>query len=106
MLAKRYRVGYVWQSSLVPFTSAVADNLIDAAYAGDVDLLVLNNSDSATTALRNADRFVAEGVNLVIESQIATKIAPQLARKLSDAKIPFIAIDVPPPGAIYFGADN
>lgn len=106
VLAKRYRIGYAAQSSIVPFTGAVTDNLIEAAYAADVDLLVLNNSYSATAALRNADRFVTEGVNLVIESQISTKVAPQIAKKFSDASIPFIAIDVPHPGAIYFGADN
>jgi ribose transport system substrate-binding protein len=106
VLAKRYRIGYASQSSIVPFTGAVTDNLIDAAYAANVDLLVLNNSYSATAALRNADRFVAEGVNLVIESQIATKVAPQIAKKFFDANIPFVAIDVPHPGAIYFGADN
>src|ERR1035438_3630664 len=60
----------------------------------------------AAAVLRNADRFVSEGVNLVIESQISTKVAAQLTSKFSSAGVPLIAIDVPHPGAIYFGADN
>lgn len=102
----RYRIGYASQSSVVPFTSVVTDSLVEATYAANVDLFVLNNSYSPTMALRNADRFVAEGVNLVIESQISTKIAAHLTNKFAVAGIPFIALDVPHPGAHYFGADN
>jgi ribose transport system substrate-binding protein len=103
---KSYRIGYAAQSSIVPFTSVVTDSLVEAAYAANVDLFVLNNSYSPATALRNADKFVAEGVNLVIESQISTKVAAQLTTKFSSAGVPFIAIDIPHPGATYFGADN
>jgi len=102
---KRFRIGYAAQSSIVPFTSVVTDGLQNSAYAANVDLVVLNNY-SATMALRNADKFIAEGVNLVIESQISTKIAAQLSSKFAAAGIPYIAIDVPHPGAAYFGADN
>jgi ribose transport system substrate-binding protein len=80
--------------------------MVEAAYAANVDLFVLNNSYSPTMALRNADRFIAEGVNLVIESQISTKVAAQLTNKFESAGVPFIALDVPHPGATYFGADN
>jgi ribose transport system substrate-binding protein len=103
---KRYRIGYASQSSVVAFTSVVTDSMIEAAYAANVDLMVLNNSYSPAAALRNADRFVGEGVHLVIESQISAKVAPQLMSKFAQARIPCIAIDVPHPGAYYFGADN
>jgi ribose transport system substrate-binding protein len=103
---KRYRIGYASQSAVVPFTSVVTDSLVEAAYAANVDLFVLNNSYSPTVALRNADKFIAEGVNLVIESQISTKVAGQVAGKFQSVGIPFIALDVPHPGAHYFGADN
>jgi len=106
ILAKRYRIGYASQSSVVPFTSVVTDGLVEAAYSAGVELVVLNNSYSPTMAVRNADRFISEGVNLVIESQISMKVAPQLTAKFSAAGIPFIAIDIPHPGATYFGADN
>jgi ribose transport system substrate-binding protein len=106
ILSKRYRIGYASQSSVVPFTSVVTDGLVEAAYGANVELFVLNNSYSATTALRNADRFVSEGVHLVIESQIAMKVASEISSKFSAAGIPFIAIDIPHPGSTYFGADN
>jgi len=103
---KRYRIGYGAQSNLLPFTATVSDSLVVAANAANVDLFVLSNGLSPRVALQNADIFVAEKVDLVVDSQINIGVAPQIALKLSEARIPFIALDIPHPGAIYFGADN
>jgi len=103
---KRYRVGYGSQTSLLPFTAAVSNGLVVAANAANIDLVVLNNGLSPRIALQNADTFVAEKVDLVIDSQINIGVAAQIAVKFSEARIPFIALDIPHPGAIYFGADN
>lgn len=104
--AKRFRLGYASQSNLLPFTTAVTDGLITAANAANIELLILNNKFSARTALQNAETFVTENVDLVVDSQINLNVAAQIAAKFSDARIPFIALDIPHPGAIYFGADN
>src|SRR3984893_10033210 len=103
---KRFRVGYGSERNLLPFTSAVTDGLITAASAANIELLILNNKFSARTALQNADNFVSENVDLVIDSQININVAAQIAAKFSDARIPYIALDIPHPGAVYFGADN
>lgn len=104
--SKRYRIGYGSQTSLLPFTATVSDGLVVAANAANIDLLVLNNGLSPRIALQNADTFVSEKVDLVIDSQINIGVAAQIAVKFSEARIPFIALDIPHPGAIYFGADN
>ena len=104
--AKRFRLGYASQSNLLPFTAVVTDGLITAASAANIELLILNNKFSARAALQNADNFVIENVDLVIVSQININVADQIAAKFSDARIPFIALDIPHPGAVYFGADN
>ena len=104
--AKRFRLGYASQSNLLPFTAAVTDGLITAASAANIELLILNNKFSARTALQNAESFVAENVDLVVDSQININVAAQIAAKFSDARIPYIALDIPHPGAFYFGADN
>ncbi len=103
---KRYRIGYGSQTSLLPFTAAVSDGLVVAANAANIDLMVLNNGLSPRIALQNADTFVSEKVDLVIDSQINIGVAAQIAVKFSEARIPFIALDIPHPGAVYFGADN
>ena len=105
-LSKNYRIGYAAQSDVVPFTATVTDSLLAAASNANIDLLVLNNKFSGKAALLNADRFIREKVDLVIDSQLEFKIAGQIATKFSDAQIPFVALDLPHPGAFYFGADN
>ncbi len=79
---------------------------MSAAGAADIDLVVLNNQFSPRLAMENADRFIAEKVDLVIDSQINLSAASQIGAKLADAGIPLIAVDIPHPGAFYFGADN
>ena len=50
--------------------------------------------------------LVRERVDLVIEFQTDEHVAPIVAAKYSDAGIPMIAIEIPHPGATYFGANN
>ena len=50
--------------------------------------------------------LVRERVDLAIEFQTDEDVAPVVAAKYLDAGIPLIAIDIPHPGATYFGANN
>ena len=106
MRVRRFRIGYASQSNLLPFTGIVTDSLLNAASNAEIDLVILNNQFSPRIALENAQRFVAEKVDLVIDSQINYSVAAQIGAKFSDAGIPFIAVDIPHPGGFYFGADN
>jgi ribose transport system substrate-binding protein len=103
---KRFRVGYAAQSTVVPFITSVTDSLTVAAESSGFDLVVLNNRASRNIALRNADLFIRERVDLVIEFQLFSDIADKLSEKFARAGIPLIALDNPHPGAMYFGADN
>lgn len=103
---KRYRFGYAAMNSVVPFISSVTESLADAAEEANVDLVILNNKESRKEALHNADIFVREKVDLVIEFQLHAEIAPLLVSRYANARIPMISIDVPHPGAYYYGADN
>lgn len=103
---RRFRIGYASQSNLLPFTRIVTDSLLSAASLADIDLVVLNNQLSSRVALENAKRFIAEKVDLVIDSQINANVASQIGARFLDAGIPFIAVDIPHPGCFYFGADN
>ena len=103
---QRYRIGYAALNTVVSFISTVTESLIDAAEEANADLLILNNKQSRKEALHNADIFVREKVDLVIEFQLHAEIAPLLVSKYANAQIPMISIDVPHPGAYYYGADN
>jgi ribose transport system substrate-binding protein len=50
--------------------------------------------------------LVREKVDLAIEFQTDEEVAPIVAAKYREAGIPMIAIDIPHPGATYYGANN
>jgi ribose transport system substrate-binding protein len=103
---RKVRFGFGGQSSDMPFSEAVRESLSAAAAAAGVELVVLDNKYDGETALRNAEEFVGQRVDLVIEFQIDQRIAPILADKIHGAGIPLIAVDIPHPHATFFGVDN
>jgi ribose transport system substrate-binding protein len=103
---KHFKIGYAAQSTEFAFSRTIAQSLQHAGQAARLELLVVNNRYSRAIALKNADYFVREHVDLVIEFQTFAEIAPIVAAKYHDAGIPMIAVEIPHPGATYYGADN
>jgi ribose transport system substrate-binding protein len=101
-----YRIGYAAQGQDTSFDREVRTSLMQAAEREHVELIVVDNRYQPKIALRSADYLIKEQVDLVIEFQTDEGIAPAIATKYLEANIPFIAIDIPHPGATYFGANN
>lgn len=100
------RIGYAAQSDEFAFSRAVTEGLMSSAEKAGIELLVLNNAYSPVVALQNAETLVKEDVHLVMEFQTDSSIAPLISAKLLEKRIPLIAIEIPHPNAIYFGANN
>lgn len=105
-LPGEFRIGYASQAESSAFSQEVTASIRSAAARARIQLVFADNRLSPMTALRNADRLVKERVNLVIEFQTFDSVAPLISSKLQQAGIPMIAIDIPHPGAVYFGANN
>ena len=103
---KLYRLGYAAQGTDYQFSKDVSTSLERAAAAEGIELISLDNRYNPKIAQRNADILVREKVDLVIEFQTDDHVAPIVATKYREANIPLIAIEVPHPGATYFGANN
>lgn len=103
---RRYRIGYASQGQASSFPREVRTGLIKAAREADVELVIVDNRYDPKIALRSAAQLIREEVDLVIEFQTNESIAPAIAAKYLEAGIPIIAIDVPHPGATFFGANN
>ena len=103
---KLYRLGYAAQGTDYQFSKDVSTSLERAAVAEGIELISLDNRYNPKIAQRNADILVREKVDLVIEFQTDDHVAPIVATKYREANIPLIAIEVPHPGATYFGANN
>jgi ribose transport system substrate-binding protein len=103
---KLYRLGYAAQGTDYQFSKEISTGLQRAAQAEGIELINVDNRYSGKIAQRNADVLVREKVDLVIEFQTDEHVAPIVSAKYRDANIPLIAIEIPHPGATYFGANN
>lgn len=104
--SRRSRIGFVTQGQQHSFGREVEAGLERAAEAAHVQLMLLDNRCDAKVALRNAEQLVREEVDLAVEFQLDESVAPAIAGKFLEAKIPLITVDTPHPGATYFGANH
>lgn len=104
--AQSIRLGFAAQTNS-EFCQEVTEGLKRAAAADDrIHLVIVNNRYSAREALRNAEYLVRERVSLVLEYQTYQQVAPTISARFLEADIPVVAIEIPHPGATYFGANN
>ena len=99
------RIGYAAGSDS-EFSRQLTAGLEAITFKENIKLVSVNNCYSPTIALHNTDRLLQQGVDLVLEHQGYEKIAPRIAARFHAAGIPMIAIEVPHPGAVFFGPDN
>lgn len=102
---KRFRIGYASQTNN-SFCTALAQGLRWAAAANPIDLVEVENRYSIKVALRSAQQLVKQGVDLAIEFQTYERIGRKVAQVFEEAKIPFIAVEIPHPDAVFLGVDN
>ncbi|MDR5729290.1 MAG: substrate-binding domain-containing protein [Terriglobia bacterium] len=102
---KRFRIGYAAQGH-DSFCAAVGHGLRRAAHEHEVDLIELDNQYNQRIALRNAEVLIQQKVDLAIEFQVYERIAVKLSDLFNEARIPVIALEIPQPGAAFFGVDN
>ena len=103
---RRLRFGFATLSGEMPFPVAVTHSVVTAAAASGVELIVLDNRYDPDVAIQNAEEFVAQQVDLVLEYQVEEAVAPRVAHIFKKVGIPLVAIDIPHPNATYFGVDN
>jgi len=101
-----HRLGYAAQGTDYQFSKEISTGLQRAAAAQGIELICVDNRYNPKVAQRNADILVRENVFLLIEFQTNEHVASIVAAKYREANIPLIAIEVPHPGATYFGANN
>lgn len=104
---RKYKIGFGAQGTDYLFSQQITSGLKrEADRLETVELMVLDNRYSAKVAQRNAEMFVKERCDLVMEFQTDEMVAPIISATYRQAKIPLIAVEIPHPGALYFGANN
>jgi len=103
---RKYRIGYASPGEDYLFSEDVLESLLNAADAESIDLIHIDNRYDSKTAVHNADLLIREGVDLAMEFQTDEHVAPVISAKYCEAGIPVIAIEIPHPGATFYGANN
>jgi len=103
--SRSFRIGFAAQGDS-EFCRTVVRGIEKAAAREHIDLITVNNRYSAREALRNADQLIRERVDLILEYQTYERVAPVISSKFLESDTPVIAIEIPHPGAVYFGANN
>ena len=104
---QEWEVGFANLVRDITFTIDVEESIQRAADAtGCVTLSIFDNELDGATALANARNMITLGSQGVIEFQTDEKFGLVLMDEFRAANIPVIAIDIPMPGATFFGADN
>ena len=100
-------MAYASFGSQFPFIALVDESVRNAADAAQVELVFVDNAFDADKALTNANLIATRGdVEVVLEFNYYQQTNLVIAETFRDANIPVIAIDIPVPGATYYGADN
>ena len=103
---KRYRLGFANQHDNAPFQALVRQGLVQAATGAQIELLLADNREGGPTALANAEYFVQEQVDLIVEFNTDARYGNVIMERVRSANIPVIAIDIPLPGATFLGVNN
>jgi ribose transport system substrate-binding protein len=104
---RKWRIGFANLTEQQDFAVSVRQSLErGATRLGNVELILTDNEGNPAAALENARRLIAAKVDLMVEYQQDEHTNYALMDMFRTAAVPVVAIDIPLPGAVYFGADN
>lgn len=99
-------IGYNAYSDTVSFSKKITDNIMENAEKAGIKVLKADTNGDPTTAIKNADAFLSQGADLIIDSSWVVAATEAVAQKGKDAGIPVISIDIPVDDAYFMGVDN
>ena len=106
MPVRRWRIGFANQDERLPFAAAVRSGMVAATTQAGVDLLLADNRSDGDVALTNVESFIKAQVDLAVVFNTDARANNMIVEALRQVNVPVIAIDIPIPGATFFGFDN
>jgi ribose transport system substrate-binding protein len=103
---RKLRIGYASQNEKAEFPARITESLKRAAQIHGAELLVFDNHFDRRTTLRNVNDMLRQRVSVAIVFSTIESIASAVAERVLSAKTPLIAVEMPIPGAVFYGANN
>ena len=101
-----YVFGFANLQRDITFGVVVENGIQENADAAGIELLIADNRLDGPTALANAQSFTQRNVDYVIEFQTDVNFGPTVMNVFNEDNVKVVAIDIPMPGATFFGANN
>lgn len=99
-------VGFANIDESVDLQIAVRESIVRKGEELGMKVITANNRADGSTAVRIADDMITMQVDAFVEFNVDSSVAPVIMEKMNEANIPVFAIDIPHPGAAFFGANN
>lgn len=103
---KTYTIGFANISEQDMTTLALREYLIECCEAYGMSVIATDNEFSGTKAVQNVQTMIPRGIEGLVEFNVDESVGGVVMELCNEAGIPVIAIDIPHPGATFFGADN
>jgi len=102
----KYVIGFANLQRDITFGVVVEKSIQENADLAGLDLVIADNRLDGPTALANAQSFVQRNVDYVIEFQTDSNFGQTVMNVFNEDGVKVVAIDIPMPGATFFGANN
>lgn len=103
---KTYKVGFANLNEAAETCRILGDYLEECCDAYGMEVIRVDNANDGAKAVSNADYLISMDIDALIEFNVDASVAEVIMSSANNAGIPVIAIDIPHPGATFFGADN
>lgn len=103
---KTYTIGFGNISDSDPVAGALGDFVVECCKAYGMDVIRTDNELDGTKAVQNVQTMLIRGIEALIEFNVDESVGGVIMELCNEAEIPVLAIDIPHPGATFFGADN
>lgn len=103
---KKVVIGFANLTDTLDFGKTVKASILRCAEAEGWEVIALDNERKGAKAVENADLLASRGVDAFIEFNVDASVAGTVMDIMNAANIPVIAIDIPHPGAPFFGVNN
>lgn len=101
-----YVVGFANIAESNQVSIDLGDCIVEECEKLGMKVIRVNNDFDGAKAVKNVDDLLTMGIDALIEFNVDESVAPVIMEKCDAAGIPVFAIDIPHPGATFFGADN
>lgn len=103
---KTYTIGFGNISEMNDVTTSLGDYLVECCKAYGINVIRTDNEVNGLKAVQNVETMLTRGIEGLVEFNVDESVGGVIMELCNEAKIPVMAIDIPHPGAVFFGADN